>query len=43
MIREGYILKPTPEQEREQERANQQAIAAHLSRLAAQSQEATRG
>jgi hypothetical protein len=43
MIREGYTLKPTPEQEREQERAAQAAIAAHLNALAARSKEEARG
>lgn len=43
MTREGYTLKPTPAQEREQERANQQAIAAHLTALAAKQKEAPRG
>lgn len=37
MKREGYIIKPTPEQEREQERANQLAMAAQLNAMAAKS------
>ena len=43
MLREGYTLKPTPEQEREQERANQLAIAAHLNALAARQKESDHG
>lgn len=37
MKREGFIPKPTPEEERAQEKAAQLAIASQLNRMAEQS------
>lgn len=43
MQRLGFTLQPTPAQAREQERAAQRALAAHLNALATKPKEAGRG